>query len=106
MGASNSTTVIKNGDWEHKLCWTEPPTPLEGIKWAEPRENFNRNSSLSRSLRILRNKDPFKNGRNDNSSGRSWQKLKPEHSLEETKNGIELASLSSMVTTRTEEMVI
>merc|ERR1711874_93445 len=114
MGASNSTSVIKNGDWEHRLCWTEPPTPAstptkdnspnEDTANMENGQNNNyfsvkRNSSLTKSLRLLSKRTSPQRG--------SWQKLKPQHSYEETKNGIEMASMSSSVgTTKTEEFVI
>ena len=117
MGASNSTTVIKNGDWEHRLCWTTPPDPSpssapdKGNAPKDPADatlmenegnnnNFSnkRNSSLTKSLRLLKRASPQRG---------SWQKLKPQNSYEETKNGIEMASLSSSVgTTKTEEFVI
>ena len=109
MGASNSTSIVKNGDWEHRLCWTAPTTPATPIPAEEIvpdcgdsengqiNNNFStrRNSSLSKSLRMLKSRTPQKG---------SWKKLRSQHSLEETKNGIELASLSS--TTKTEEFII
>ena len=122
MGASNSTTVIKNGDWEHRLCWTTPsepspaPSPIKGnspdnipdaIVLENGQHNNNnfsnkRNSSLTKSLRLLKRASPQRG---------SWQKLKPQASYEETKNGIEMASFnaslsSSVGTTKTEELVI
>jgi hypothetical protein len=28
MGSNQSCTVIRQGDWEHHLCWTETPKTL------------------------------------------------------------------------------
>ena len=99
MGASNST-VIKNGDWEHRICWMEPPVAPEKSVPESPEKdpnvtnnnNFIRNASLTKSLRNYREK---------------WKKLETQKSLEETSQGIELASLaSSLKTTETEEMIM
>ena len=92
MGASNSTT-IKNGDWEHHICWTDPPPkPKSETPKSSPtvNNNFIRSTSLTRSLKNYREK---------------WKKLEPQKSYEETSQGIELASLaSSLKTTDTEEL--
>ena len=96
MGASNST--IKNGDWEHQICWMDPPekpksapeTPKKDPKVTN-NNSFSRNASLSRSIRNYREK---------------WKKLEPQKSFEETSQGIELASLASIKTTETEEMTL
>ena len=99
MGASNST-VIKNGDWEHRICWMEPPPNRPKSVPESPKKdpkvtnnnNFIRSASLTRSLRNYREK---------------WRKLESQKSLEETSQGIELASLaSSLKTTETEEMIM
>jgi hypothetical protein len=105
MGASNSTPVIKNGDWEHRLCWTAPTTPIstpttENSPPEEQEEekkqdnklqdnnNFSikRNSSITKSLRLLK-RNPHRNF--------SHQKLKQQNSLEETNNGIEMKSFNA-----------
>ena len=106
MGASNSTPVIKNGDWEHRLCWTAPTTPIftpvteNSPTTEEPEEekkqdnklqnnnNFSikRSSSITKSLRLSK-RNPNRNF--------SHQKLKQQNSLEETNNGIEMKSFNS-----------
>ena len=98
MGASNSST-IKNGDWEHHICWIDSPksessspskTTSEGSEVTN--NNFIRNASLTRSIKNYREK---------------WKKLEPQKSMEETSQGIELASLASSVkTTDTEEYLV
>ena len=98
MGASNSST-IKNGDWEHHICWIDNPksessspskTTSEGSEVTN--NNFIRNASLTRSIKNYREK---------------WKKLEPQKSLEETSQGIEMSSLASSVkTTATEEYLL
>ena len=97
MGASNSST-IKNGDWEHHICWIDPPanSKSESSQSKTTSEvtnnNFIRNASLTRSIKNYREK---------------WKKLEPQKSMEETSQGIELASLASSVkTTDTEEYLV
>ena len=100
MGASNSTPVIKNGDWEHRLCWTAPTTPIstpttensppeeqgEETKQDNNNTSIKRNSSITKSLRLLK-RNPQRNF--------SHQKLRHQSSLEETQNGIEMASFNA-----------
>lgn len=97
MGASNSST-IKNGDWEHHICWIDPPAnPKSESSQSKTtsevtNNNFIRNASLTRSIKNYREK---------------WKKLEPQKSMEETSQGIELASLASSVkTTDTEEYLV
>ena len=95
MGASNSST-IKNGDWEHHICWIDSPKSESSSPSKTTSEvtnnNFIRNASLTRSIKNYREK---------------WKKLEPQKSLEETSQGIELASLASSVkTTDTEEYLV
>mgnify|MGYP001348495429 FL=1 len=97
MGASNSST-IKNGDWEHHICWIDQPAnPKSESSQSKTtsevtNNNFIRNASLTRSIKNYREK---------------WKKLEPQKSMEETSQGIELASLASSVkTTDTEEYLV
>ena len=95
MGASNSST-IKNGDWEHHICWIDNPPKSESSSPSKTSEvtnnNFIRNASLTRSIKNYREK---------------WKKLEPQKSLEETSQGIEMSSLASSVkTTATEEYLL
>ena len=100
MGASNSTPVIKNGDWEHRLCWTAPTTPISTptTENSPPKEqeeekkqdnnniSIKRNSSITKSLRLLK-RNPHRNF--------SHQRLRHQSSLEETQNGIEMKSINA-----------
>ena len=108
MGSSQSN-VIRNGDWEHKLCWTKPTddklesTSMHITHQTDDNDDpFKRHSStLTQSLRNLRRNMSSSNAVSHSSRAAHWQKLS------ETKNGIELASLPpSDQTSRTEEIII
>ena len=95
MGASNSMPVIKNGDWEHRLCWTAPTTPISTSTTEnspttdEPEEEKKQDNNFSierNSIRLLK-RNLHRN--------LNHQKLKQQNSLEETNNGMEMKSFNS-----------
>jgi hypothetical protein len=41
MGSNQSCTVIRQGDWEHHLCWTETPKTIPTENWSTKRVVIN-----------------------------------------------------------------
>ena len=97
MGASNSksVSVIKNGDWEHHICWLETPdeTPTK--------QEFKRQNTLTNSLNDRYHSVLLKS--------KNWKKLRLQDQ-NVVKNTFEMESVASTPktsrTTYTEEFII
>lgn len=104
MGGSNSKSsqaAIKNGDWEHRLCWMDTSKPGSAISEEKVFvANAPRRLSLTRASLRLRNSCVKGNDDDDAEvpKRKKWQRL------QETNLGIEMASLAS--STHTEDTVI
>jgi hypothetical protein len=122
MGVSDSK-VIRNGDWEHKLCWTttnpdqqQPGQHHEDIGRSSKRssesskrsgQSFKRQSAVTRSINkytgiALR-------GPRDRVAGETnhWRMLRPQYSAsDEQPQAIEMTSVSSIKTTSTQDSVL
>lgn len=100
MGASNST-VIRNGDWEHHICWLDTPPNTENN--SEITESvFKRKTNLTRSFNLKYQSAVHRH--------KNWKKLKVQTNSKEVKNSYELDSIGSATpsvkTTYTEELFV
>ena len=111
MGVTGSKSVIRNGDWEHKLCWMDVPEPKEDPKQDEEQEDnsvkMRPRLSLTRiSLKVPNAADCIKGNNNEEDEEEEEKQVKwAWQRLQETKQGIELQSLSSSTCT-TEDVLI
>jgi len=80
MGANQSSSdgIIRNGDWEHRICWTETTnTPARSASASKAAAAIRRSNSFGSSTHSSLEQDSGRNGSSSNgSSGRYHQQAR------------------------------